>query len=164
MGESTANNARLTDELDYRRKAGDLSALSEALKAQGRLMGLDVSPNHIGVAISYESSALAVATIARKRFAEDIAALNKIIAEHQIQGIIIGLPLQMDGREGRRAQSVRDFARLLGEAIALPLAFWDERLTTKEAEAHPLSKKAKSKTDALAAAIILQAALARLAP
>ena len=71
----------------------------------------------------------------------------------------MGLPLQMDGQEGRRVQSVRDFARALYDALGVPLAFWDERLSTKAALRGVVSRKSGEMVDALAAAYILQGAL-----
>lgn len=125
------------------------------------MAGLDVSQKHIGVAISSQKTALPIDTIKRIKFLTDIAALKKVIAEHNIDGLVIGLPIEMSGNEGARAQSVRDFTSLLTKTIPLPIAFWDERLTTKQAAKQADTKKSRNQLDSLAAAIILQAALDR---
>ncbi len=141
--------------------AGDFSALP----VRARVMGLDPGRRRIGVAISdgLRSSALPLCVIERKRFADDVAVFKKIIEEHKIGAIILGLPLRMDGSEGRRAQSARDFGRALYEALGIPLAFWDERLSTKAAQRRTThSQKAREMVDALAAADILQSALDRM--
>ncbi len=140
-----------------RSAAGDFSALPP----RARLLGLDPGGRRMGVAIADALGAVAMplCVIRRKRFGDDIALLKEIIKDHEIGGIILGLPLRMDGQEGRRAQSVRDFAAALYEALGVPLAFWDERLTTKAAERDVSSKKSGEMVDALAAAHILQGAL-----
>ena len=140
-----------------RRPAGDFSALPAGV----RLMGLDPGGRRLGVAISdgLRTSALPLCVIERRRFADDIASLKTIIKDHRIGGIILGLPLQMDGQEGRRVQSVRDFAKALYDALGVPLAFWDERLSTKAALRGVVSRKSGEMVDALAAAYILQGAL-----
>jgi putative Holliday junction resolvase len=143
--------------------------LKELLPAGGRLLGLDVGTKTIGIAVS--DSALAVATpvavLQRGRFAADAEAIRKLAAERQIGGIVVGLPIGLDGREGPRSQSVRQFARNLLQQVDLPLAFWDERFSTLGAgralEGADLSHRRRGAViDKLAAAYILQGALDRL--
>jgi putative holliday junction resolvase len=148
----------------------DLLQMKAALPAGGRLLGLDVGSKTIGLAIS--DSALRVAApltvFERGRFAPDMARLQALIAERGIGGLVAGLPIGMDGREGPRTQSVRQFAANLLKVIDLPLAFWDERFSTIAAE-RPLREAEMSHRrrgaviDKLAAAYILQGALDRLA-
>lgn len=141
-----------------------------ALPARGALMGLDPGSKTIGVAVSdgLRLTATALDTIRRRRFAEDAAELARIAAHREIAGIIVGLPLNMDGTSGPRAQSARAFARNVAMAIDLPVALFDERLSSFAAEeamqaaAVPRRRQA-GRIDSVAAAIILQGALDRLA-
>ena len=146
-----------------------LAQFSKLLPTGGRLLGLDVGTKTIGIAVS--DSALAVATplmvLKRGRFAADAEAIRKLAAERRIGGIVIGLPVGLDGKEGSRSQSVRQFARNLLEQLDLPLAFWDERFSTLGAgralEGAELSHRRRGEViDKLAAAYILQGALDRL--
>jgi putative holliday junction resolvase len=148
----------------------DLLNLKAALARQSRLLGLDVGSKTIGLAISDSSLRVAspLSTIRRAKFATDAQEISQIIAERGIGGLVIGLPIAMDGSEGPRCQSVRQFgANLLG-VIDLPVAFWDERFSTIGAE-RPLREAEMSHRrradviDKLAAAYILQGALDRLA-
>jgi len=135
----------------------------------GPLMGLDLGTKTIGVAISdgLRLTATPVLTVARKKFTVDAAALIELIDRRGIVGIVLGLPLNMDGSEGPRAQSTRAFARNLSALISVPIAFWDERLSTAAVErtliAADSSRKRRAEViDKLAAAYILQGALDRL--
>jgi putative holliday junction resolvase len=148
----------------------DLRDLKAQLPRGGRLLGLDVGTKTIGVALS--DSALTVAapltTVQRGKFAADAARLAGIVAERGIGALIIGLPVGMDGREGPRCQSVRQFATNLLARIDLPIAFWDERFSTIAAErplreAEMSHRRRAAVIDKLAAAYILQGALDRLA-
>ena len=145
---------------------GDLRA---HLQPQQRLLGLDVGTKTIGLALSDTRLVIAtpLATIARRRFKEDVAELIRLIERHQIGGLVVGLPLRLDGGDGPRTQSVRQFARNLLAARDLPLAFWDERLSTLAVErdmiAADLSRKRRGEiVDRAAAAYILQGFLDRL--
>lgn len=145
----------------------DVTALAER---SGPLMGLDPGTNTIGIAVSdsLRMTATALETVRRGKFAADAARLAGIAKARGIVGIVVGLPRNMDGSEGPRAQSARAFARNVAEALALPVALWDERLTTMAAERMLLeadtSRKRRSEViDKLAAAYILQGALDRLA-
>jgi putative Holliday junction resolvase len=140
-----------------------------ALPRQGALLGLDVGTKTVGVAVSDVTRAIAsaVRTVRRTKFAADAAALLAIAAEREARGFVIGLPVNFDGSEGPRAQSCRAFARNLGALTALPIAFWDERLSTAAAERALLAADASRKRraeviDAVAAAYILQGALDRM--
>ena len=148
----------------------DLLNLKAALGRQSRLLGLDVGSKTIGLAISDSSLRVAspLSTIRRAKFATDAQEINQIIAERGIGGLVIGLPIAMDGSEGPRCQSVRQFGANLLAVIDLPVAFWDERFSTIGAE-RPLREAEMSHRrradviDKLAAAYILQGALDRLA-
>src|SRR6202047_2117306 len=113
-------------------------ALMEAaalLPARGALIGLDLGTKTIGVASSDPDRRLAapVETVARKRFGVDAQRLLDLAAERRAIGFVLGLPINMDGTEGARAQSTRAFARNLAKLTALPIALWDERLSTAPA-------------------------------
>jgi len=148
----------------------DLVNLRAHLAPRARLLGLDIGSKTVGLAIS--DSALAVAspleTLKRGKFAMDAAKLDQIVAERGVGGLILGLPIAMDGREGPRCQSVRQFAANLLAVIDLPLAFWDERFSTLGAErplrdAEMSHRRRAEVIDKVAAAYILQGALDRLA-
>lgn len=142
-----------------------LSALPDA----GKLLGLDLGTKTIGVAVSdaLRYSATPLETIRRTKFGADATAIEAIIAASSAIGIVLGLPLNMDGTEGPRAQSTRAFARNLAQRINLPIAFWDERLSTSAVtrtliEADVSRAKRANVVDKLAASYILQGALDRL--
>lgn len=147
-------------------------AVSEAaanLPARGSLLGLDVGTKTIGVATSDADRRLAtgVETIARKTFTADAKHLLGLAAERRCVGFVLGLPLNMDGTEGPRAQSVRAFARNLSKLTELPIALWDERLSTAAVERELIAadvsrKKRAAVIDQHAAIFILQGALDRL--
>jgi putative Holliday junction resolvase len=139
------------------------------LPARGALIGLDLGSKTIGVAASDPDRRLAtgVETIARKSFAADAARLLALAAERKAIGFVLGLPLNMDGNEGPRAQSTRAFARNLARLTELPIALWDERLSTAAVEreliAADVSRAGRAKViDEHAAIFILQGALDRL--
>ncbi len=139
------------------------------LPPSGKLMGLDLGTKTIGVAISdgMRYSATPLETIKRSKFTADAERLAALATQHQIVGIVLGLPLNMDGSEGPRAQSTRAFARNLATKLDLPLAFWDERLSTSAVERTLLEADASRArraevVDKLAASYILQGALERI--
>jgi len=141
-----------------------------ALAGGGALLGLDPGSKTIGVAVSdgLRLTATALETIRRGKFAADAARLAEIARGRAVTGIVVGLPRNMDGSEGPRAQAARAFARNLAAALDLPVALWDERLTTRAAERMLIDADASRKRraeviDAVAAQYILQAALDRLA-
>jgi len=139
------------------------------LPARGALIGLDLGSKTIGVAASDPDRRLAapVETISRKRFNTDAERLLALCSERRGVGFVLGLPVNMDGSEGPRAQSTRAFARNLAGLTTLPIALWDERLSTAAVEraliaADASRAKRKAVIDQHAAAYILQGALDRL--
>ena len=139
------------------------------LPARGPLIGLDLGTKTIGVAASDPERRVAapVETIARKRFTEDAQRLIALATERRAAGFVLGLPINMDGTEGARAQSTRAFARNLAKLTALPIALWDERLSTAAVEraliaANVSRARRKAVIDQHAATYILQGALDRL--
>jgi putative holliday junction resolvase len=139
------------------------------LPPSGKLLGLDLGTKTIGVAISdgMRYSATPLETIKRQKFTQDAVRLLELIVENQAVGIVLGLPLNMDGSEGPRAQSTRAFARNLAQKTPLPIAFWDERLSTAAVtrtliEADTRRNRRAEVVDKLAASYILQGALERL--
>lgn len=142
-----------------------------ALPSSGKLLGLDLGTKTIGVAISdgMRYSATPIETIARTKFTADAARIIELIAGNQIVGIVLGLPLNMDGSEGPRVQSTRAFARNLAQKVDVPIVFWDERLSTSAVtrtliEADVRRDRRAQVVDKLAASYILQGALDRLRP
>jgi putative Holliday junction resolvase len=143
----------------------NLEALVDLGRGRGRpgLLALDVSKRAIGIAGADASWQLAtpLRTIRRRRLEQDLAALGEVVRERGAGALIIGWPLNMDGSESRRCQSVRAFAEQVDAAQGLPMLLWDERLTTfaaqeVAAEAGLRSKRHTQTLDALAAATILQ--------
>ena len=139
------------------------------LPPRGALIGLDLGTKTIGVAASDPDRRLAagVETIARKNFTADAKRLLALAAERKAAGFVLGLPVNMDGSEGARAQSTRAFARNLARLTDLPIALWDERLSTAAVErelivADMSRRKRAAVIDQHAAAYILQGALDRL--
>jgi putative Holliday junction resolvase len=146
-----------------------LSDTITALPRRGALIGLDLGTKTIGVAVSDPDRRLAagVTTIARRTFSADAERVLTLAAERQAVGFILGLPINMDGSEGPRAQSTRAFARNLAGRTPLPIALWDERLSTAAVERELIAAdvsraKRKAVIDQHAAAFILQGALDRL--
>lgn len=147
----------------------DRDAFREALPLGGRLLGLDVGTKTIGTALcdagwSFASPAL---LIKRTKFTADKAALATLVAEQQVKGLVIGLPLNLDGTDSPRTQSTRAFARNV-EDMGMPVLLWDERWSTAAVErqmiAEDLSRaKRAERVDKLAASYILQGAIDALA-
>ncbi|MBC7163424.1 MAG: Holliday junction resolvase RuvX [Roseovarius sp.] len=147
----------------------DIAGFAAALPRGRGVIGLDLGTRTIGVALSDRllSTASAVETVRRRKFTLDAARLLEIAAAREAGGILLGLPRNMDGSEGPRAQSTRAFARNLAALTGLPIGFWDERLSTVAAERALLeadtSRKRRAEViDAVAAAYILQGALDRM--
>jgi len=139
------------------------------LPPRGVLIGLDLGSKTIGIAASDPDRRVAapVETISRQRFSLDAQRILDLAAERRAAGLVLGLPINMDGSEGPRAQATRAFARNLARLTALPIALWDERLSTAAAEraliaADASRAKRRSVIDQHAAAYILQGALDRL--
>ena len=144
--------------------------LAQSLPAKARLIGLDLGAKTIGLAISDVERRLAspLKTLPRGAFSRDADALTAIFAEFDIAGIVLGLPLDLSGRDSPRAQSTRAFARNLSQRTSLPIAFWDERFSTavvtRSLIAQDVSRARRAQVvDRMAAAYILQGALDRLA-
>ncbi|MVS98180.1 Holliday junction resolvase RuvX [Devosia marina] len=142
-----------------------------AIPERGKIMGLDLGTKTIGVAVSdgMRYSATPLETIKRTKFTQDAERIIELIDENQIVALILGLPLNMDGTEGPRVQSTRAFARNLAPKVNLPIAFWDERLSTSAVtrmmiEADLRRDRRAEVVDKLAASYILQGALDRLRP
>lgn len=136
---------------------------------RGALLGLDLGDKTIGVASSDPDRLVAtpVETIRRKKFTIDATRLQDLATERSVVGFILGLPLNMDGSEGPRVQSTRAFARNLSNKIALPIALWDERLSTAAMERDLIAidtsrAKRAEKIDESAATFILQGAIDRI--
>ena len=144
-------------------------AFLAALPPHRAIAGLDLGDKTIGVAVSdrLRSVATPLVTIRRVKFTQDAARLFEIVADRELAGLVLGLPRNMDGSEGPRCQSTRAFARNLTRLTDLPIAYWDERLSTVAAERALLeadtSRKRRSEViDHVAAGYILQGALDRL--
>lgn len=149
-----------------RKPVDSLRDLAAALRPGERILGLDVGTKTIGLALSDVTRTIASphATIRRRRFRDDLAEMKRVIAAQNVGGLVVGLPVNMDGSEGPRCQSVRQFAANLRERVDIPLAFWDERLSTVAVERTmldaDLSRRRRGQiVDKLAAAYILQGAL-----
>ncbi len=143
--------------------------LPAAIAARHRLMGFDLGEKTIGLALSDTTLSIAspLETLKRSKFTADAARLAELVTKHQVGGLVLGLPVNMDGSEGPRCQSVRAFAANLIGKIDLPLFFWDERLSTAAVtrtmlEADLSRARRAEIVDKLAAAYILQGLLDHL--
>ena len=147
----------------------DLEALRAQLRPGQRLLGLDLGEKTIGIALSDTSLTVAtpLKTLARGKFKTDAALIAALVAEHDAGGLIVGLPLNMNGSDGPSAQSARAFARNFAAVAAFPIVLVDERLSTAAVtrtliEADTSRKRRGQVVDKMAAAYILQGALERL--
>lgn len=129
----------------------------------GKLLGIDYGSVRIGLAVSdpERKFAFPLATYTRRGAERDGEYFRGVVKEEGAVGFVVGLPVHLDGREGAKAQEARAFGRWLGEATGLPVAFWDERFTTVEAEGHLWEaglthKRRKERRDRVAAQILLQ--------
>ncbi|HEY1863253.1 MAG TPA: Holliday junction resolvase RuvX [Roseiarcus sp.] len=143
--------------------------LALSLTPKARLIGIDLGSKTIGLAISDVERRLAspLRTLPRGAFGKDAETLNAIFSEFSVAGIILGLPLDLDGRDNPRAQSTRAFARNLSMRTTLPIVFWDERFSTavvtRSLIENDVSRARRAQIiDKMAAAYILQGALDRL--
>ncbi len=148
----------------------DPASFASEIPPMRALMGLDLGTKTIGVAVSdtFCSVATPLETVRRKKFGLDAARLLEIAKDRNIAGIVLGLPRNMDGSEGPRAQSTRAFARNFSRLSDIPITFWDERLSTVAAERALLeadtSRRRRAEViDHVAAGYILQGLLDRLA-
>ncbi len=146
-----------------------LEDFAAALAPRAALFGLDLGTKTIGVALSDVERRIAspLTTIRRTKFTADAKALLDLAEKHAIAGLVLGLPLNMDGSEGPRVQATRAFARNLGALTPLPIACWDERLSTAAVtrtliDADASRARRREVVDKMAAAYILQGALDRL--
>ena len=151
---------------------GGILALDEfagALARDARLIGIDVGTKTLGLALSDVTRTIAsgLVTLRRSKFAEDARQLLALAAEHKVGGFVVGLPLNLDGSQGPRAQATRAFARNLAKLTPLPILFWDERLSTAAAqrvllEADASRRRRAAVIDKVEATLILQNALDRM--
>ena len=147
----------------------DIGELRATLAARSRLLGFDLGEKTIGLALS--DTLLTVATpletLKRGKFSVDATIVETLIARHGVGGLVMGLPLNMDGSDGPSAQSARAFGRNFAARSALPIVFWDERLSTAAVtrtllDADASRRRRSEVVDKMAAAYILQGALDRL--
>ena len=147
-----------------------IAQYAAALPDRGRLIGLDVGTRTIGTALCDAGWTIATAaqTIRRTRFTADLAALLEMIASQSVTGIVVGLPLNLDGTDSPRTQSLRAFARNLETPLGLPILLWDERWSTQAVtrtllDADASRARRAELVDKMAAAYILQGAIDGLA-
>ncbi len=159
----------ISDDQISGRITGDIHQFAETLERDGRLMGLDLGTKTIGLALSDPQRQIATPldTLRRTKFKADAAKLVSLIAAHDVIGLVLGLPTNMDGSEGPRVQATRAFAQNISRLIDVGILLWDERLTTAAAERALLEADASRKrraavVDKVAATLILQGALERL--
>lgn len=148
----------------------DARAFGDAMPDGGALLALDVGTKTIGIATCDAGWRFATAgtTLPRGKFGADRAKLGELVKARGISGLVIGLPRNMDGSEGPRAQASRAYARNCAEALKIPILLWDERWSTLSAESAMIGQdmsraKRAERIDSHAAAVILQAAIDRLA-
>lgn len=145
----------------------ELDRIKAALKPGQRLLGLDVGSKTVGLALSDARLTIAspVDTLKRGKFAGDARRIAALVAAEDVGALVIGLPVELSGREGPRCQSVRQFADNLLKVVDLPVAFWDERMSTAAVErvlideADLSRRRRREVVDKMAAAYILQGAL-----
>ena len=147
----------------------DVADFHALIAPRRRLIGIDAGTKTLGLALSDVTRTIAspMETIRRAKFAADAARLFALAAEHEVTGLVLGFPVNLDGSEGPRAQSTRALARNINRLSALPILLWDERFSTAAAERTLLeadtSRKRRAEViDKMAAAIILQGALDRM--
>jgi putative Holliday junction resolvase len=154
------------------RETGDpgLDAL-HGLGKGARLIGIDLGEKTIGLALSDVGRSIAtpLETLRRTRFTPDAERIRALVARFEVGAVVVGLPLNMDGSEGPRAQATRAFARNLQPLLGVPIVFWDERLSTAAVtrallEADASRARRGAVVDKMAAAYILQGVLDRLRP
>jgi putative holliday junction resolvase len=139
---------------------------SKPIPGRGRLLGLDFGTRRVGIAVCDDEQRIAspLEIYTRSRAQADALRLQTLVREYRIVGLIVGLPLHMGGEEGQKAREARRFGAWAASAVDLPLAFWDERLTSATAEDYLVSaqlsrKKRKTRLDKVAAQIMLQSYL-----
>lgn len=157
---------------DSEQRRGGIQPLDEfaaALPRGARLIGIDVGTKTLGLALSDATRSIAsgLVTLRRSRLTEDLRQLLDLAEKHGVGGFVVGLPLNLDGSAGPRAQATRAFVRDLAKARPLPVLYWDERLSTAAAERTlleaDLSRRRRAQVvDKVAATLILQGALDRI--
>lgn len=147
-------------------KVTDIDQILDIVPSGKRMLGLDIGRKTIGIAISNSELTLAtpIKTIRRNRLASDAQELEQMTKARQVGGLVVGLPINMDGSEGARCQAVRQFVRNIEHILKLPIIFWDERLSTVAVEKNMISLgvtrlRRKKLLDKEAASFILQGAL-----
>ncbi len=157
------------NEVSARRILEDAEAFGDLLPADHALIGIDAGTKTFGLALSDVSRTIAspLETIPRSKFSKDLLRFEELISQNDVCGLVLGLPRNLDGSEGPRAQSTRALARNFARSLKLPILLWDERLTTSQAERMLIKADASRKRrheviDKVAAALILQGALDRL--
>ena len=144
-----------------------LITLAKKKPKNGRWLGVDLGSKTLGLAVTDPNLIIAtpLKTLPRIKFSKDLPNLQRVIVEHNVSSFVFGLPTNMNGEEGRRAQATRDFVSNLSAHISLPVVFWDERLSTAAVqrlmidEANLSRQKRARSVDKMAAAFILQGAL-----
>lgn len=148
----------------------ELAEFANLIKQHDRLLGIDLGTKTIGIAISDVMRMVAspVETLAKGKFSKDVVKIKTLIDREEVGGIVIGLPVEMDGTQGKRAQATKAFASNLSREIDLPILLWDERLSTVAVErmligeADMTRKRRAEVVDRAAAAFILQGVLEAL--
>jgi putative Holliday junction resolvase len=149
----------------------DIEALVASLPKGARLLGVDLGTKTIGLALSDVERRIAtpLETLKRTKFTPDADAIRRVVHRFGVGGLVVGLPLNMDGTEGPRSQATRAFVRNLKPLVQIPVAFWDERLSTMAVtrtliDADASRARRGALVDKMAAAYILQGALDRASP
>ena len=148
----------------------DISIFTKIIPELGSLLGLDLGDKKIGISISNDTRTLAISydTIFRTKLSEDIEILKKIVLDNKIVAIVIGIPLNLEGKKGKKAQSIRRISQEINKTLMLPLLFWDERYSTVAVEKKMIiegnisRKKRKLSIDKSAATWILEGAIERI--
>lgn len=161
------NNVKICEKEGNRIKMDNIKEFKQSLPQKKAILGIDYGTKRMGIAVSDLSCIIASSykIIHRKNIEQDLVELTKIIKEKEVGAIVMGLPLQMDGKEGQIAEAVRQFAKELEKAFHLPIFLWDERLSSSAMESFlikevDLSRQKRAKVlDASAAAYILQGVL-----
>lgn len=136
------------------------------MQSAGRLLALDYGSHRIGAALSdpLGITAQPLPAIRRRGDRRDIEAIGELVRDHSVEGVVLGLPLMLNGTEGEQARRAREFGRKIFEQLGVPVTTWDERMTTVQAERHLIAsgvrrEKRKQLRDSLAALLLLQSLL-----
>jgi putative Holliday junction resolvase len=166
MTDSSEPKAEERSEEQDRPRQHKVPAVAELMPERGRLLGLDFGTRRIGIAVTDDEQRIAspLENYSRSRPEVDALRLKTLAGEYRAVGVVVGLPIHMGGEEGQKAREARRFGAWAAAATALPLAFWDERMTSALAEDYLRSaqlspKKRKARLDKVAAQIMLQSYL-----